>query len=73
MTSALTALFPGESERNVMLPDNFSILIAVTDFVLYASRRVMTQPAASLKKRRTILPLPGGEGRGEGGRKRSFH
>jgi hypothetical protein len=39
--------------------DNFSVLVTVTDFVLSAMGRTVTQPVARLKTRRTILPLPG--------------
>jgi len=38
-------------------PDNFSILVAVTDSMLFAVRRTITQPIAWLKTRRTIPPL----------------
>jgi hypothetical protein len=42
-----------------MLLDNFSILVAVTDFVSSAVCRTTTQHVALLKTRRTILPLLG--------------
>ena len=47
--------------------DHFSILMTVTDSVLLAVRRTTTRHIAWLKTRRIILPLRGGEGRGEGG------
>ncbi len=46
----------GEGEHLTLL-DNFSNLIAITDFVSFAVRHRITQPIAWLKTRRTILPL----------------
>ena len=48
----------GEGERPTSL-DNFSIIMAVTDSGSFAVRRMITQPIAWLKTRRTILPLLG--------------
>jgi len=42
-----------------MLPDHFSILMAVTDSVSLAVRRTITRHIAWLKTRRMILPLLG--------------
>jgi hypothetical protein len=57
-TLALTpALSPEEWERTVTLPDNFSILMAVTDSVSLAVRRTTTRHSAWLKTRRMVLPL----------------
>ena len=48
----------GEGERLTSL-DNFSILVAATDFVSFAMRCITTQPIAWLKMRRMIPPLLG--------------
>jgi hypothetical protein len=50
--SALTpALSPGERVSVITVPDNFSILIAVTDSVSLAVRRTTIQHIAWLKTR----------------------
>jgi hypothetical protein len=59
-TLALTPpLSPRERERIVTVLDNFSILIAVTDFVSLAGRCAITRHMVLLKTRRMILPLLG--------------
>jgi len=58
-TLALPALSPGARESAITLLDNFSILVAVTDSLLFAVRHTITRHIALLKPRRTILPLLG--------------
>ena len=57
----------GEGEYLTSL-DNFSILVAVTDSVSLAVRRMATQNITWLNTRRIILPLLGERAGGEGGR-----
>ena len=50
---------PGRGRAPITSPDNFSILVSVTDSVLFTVRRTITQTIARLKTRRIIPPLLG--------------
>jgi hypothetical protein len=59
---------PGERESAITSPNNFSILVAITDSVLFAVRHRITQAYRMVQNAANDSPSPGGEGRGEGGR-----
>jgi hypothetical protein len=59
---------PGKRESAITSPNNFSILVAITDSVLFAVRHRITQAYRMVQNAANDSPSPGGEGRGEGGR-----
>jgi len=71
LTSAATRFMGRVS--NGAAPDNFSALRAVAAALPIAARHTINWRMATDKARQAVLPLPGGEGRGEGGRRFQFH
>jgi len=58
----------GERVSSVTTPDNFSILVTVTDSVSFTNKTHDNPSYHFAQNAANDSPSPGGEGRGEGGR-----